>query len=66
MKDVGPTATEALGITYEQYRDDYAEESAIKRLKTLGEVAAIAVLLASDMGVGVTGTLWDVKGGTSL
>ncbi len=56
---------EQAGITYEQFLDNYAQESAIKRLNTVEEVAAMAVLLASDVGGGITGALINVDGGTS-
>ena len=52
MKDAGPQVAEQAGITYEQFLDNYAQESAIKRLNTVEEVAAMAVLLASDVGGG--------------
>lgn len=66
MTDAGPAAAEALGITYQQFLDNYAQEAAIKRLNTVEEVAAMAVLLASDAGGGITGALMDVDGGTAL
>jgi enoyl-[acyl-carrier-protein] reductase (NADH) len=37
----------------------------INRLNTVEEVAAMAVLLASDAGAGITGSLLNVDGGTS-
>ena len=40
-------------------------ESAIKRLNTVQEVAAMATLLASEVGGGITGALINVDGGTS-
>ena len=66
MKNTGPAAAEALGVTYEQYLDGYAQEAAIKRLNSVEEVAAVAVLLASEEGGGITGALVDVDGGTNL
>ena len=66
MKNAGPAAAEALGVTYEQYLDGYAQEAAIKRLNSVEEVAAVAVLLASEEGGGITGALVDVDGGTNL
>jgi 3-hydroxybutyrate dehydrogenase len=65
MKDNGPAAAESMGITYEQFLENYAEESMIKRLNTTEEVAAMAVLLASDVGAGITGALLNVDGGTA-
>jgi enoyl-[acyl-carrier-protein] reductase (NADH) len=45
--------------------DQFAEETAIKRITTLEEVAAVAVLLASEVGAGITGTMYSVDGGTA-
>ena len=53
------------GITYEQFLQNYANESMIKRLNKVEEVAAMAVLLASDEGAGITGALLNVDGGTA-
>lgn len=65
MMDAGPGAAEAMGITYEQFLDGYAQESMIKRLNTVEEVASMAVLLASEEGGGITGALLNVDGGTA-
>ena len=65
MKVAGPAVAEQSGITYEQFLDNYAQESAIKRLNTVEEVAAMAVLLASEVGGGITGALLNVDGGTA-
>ena len=65
MKEAGPAAAASAGITYEQFLDGYAQETMIKRLNTVEEVAAVAVLLAGDLGGGLTGGLINVDGGTS-
>jgi 3-hydroxybutyrate dehydrogenase/3-oxoacyl-[acyl-carrier protein] reductase len=65
MRELGPQAAASAGITYQQFLDNYASESAIKRLNTVQEVAAMATLLASDLGAGITGSLINVDGGTS-
>lgn len=65
MKSVGPAAAESMGLTYEQFLDSYAAASAIKRLNEVEDVAALAVLLASDAGGGITGSMISVDGGTS-
>ena len=65
MIEAGPSAAEAVGITYEEFLDGYAQESMIKRLNTSEEVAAMAVLLASPEGGGITGSLLNVDGGTA-
>jgi NAD(P)-dependent dehydrogenase (short-subunit alcohol dehydrogenase family) len=65
MRELGPQAAAGAGITYQQFLDNYAAESAIKRLNTVEEVAAMATLLASELGGGITGALINVDGGTS-
>ncbi len=65
MRELGPLAAAGAGITYQQFLDNYAQESAIKRLNTAEEVAAMATLLASDIGGGITGALINVDGGTA-
>lgn len=61
----GPSTAEAMGITFDQMVSMYAEESAIKRPVELAEVAAVAVLLASDVAAGITGAMYSVDGGTA-
>ena len=65
MKELGPQAAASAGITYQQFLENYAAESAIKRLNTVEEVAAMATLLASEIGGGITGALINVDGGTA-
>jgi NAD(P)-dependent dehydrogenase (short-subunit alcohol dehydrogenase family) len=65
MREAGAQVAEHAGITYEQFLGGYADAAAIKRLNTVEEVAAMAVLLASDVGGGITGALLNVDGGTA-
>jgi 3-hydroxybutyrate dehydrogenase len=65
MMEVGPKYAEGLGMTYDEYKAEYAKESMINRLNTVEEVGAMAVLLASDAGAGITGALLNVDGGTA-
>lgn len=65
MKTDGPAAAEAAGMTYEAFLDVFAQETATKRLNTVEEVAAVAVLLASDAGAGITGAQISIDGGTA-
>ena len=65
MRTAGADAAAAANITYDQFLAGYAEDSMIKRLNTSKEVAAMAVLLASDEGGGITGGLLNVDGGSS-
>ena len=43
----GPAFAEAAGITYEDFKQHYADASAIKRLNTVEEVAAVAAFIES-------------------
>lgn len=65
MQTAGRSAAQAAGITYEEFLDGYAQESMIKRLIKAEEVAAMAVLLVSGAGAGITGSLLNVDGGTA-
>ncbi len=65
MKNDAPAAADAMGMSYEALEEMFAEGSAIKRLNLVDEVAAVAVLLASDAGAGITGTVLSVDGGTA-
>jgi NAD(P)-dependent dehydrogenase (short-subunit alcohol dehydrogenase family) len=61
----GPGAAEAMGLTYEGLLGMFAQESAVKRLNEPEDVAMVAVLLASDAGAGITGSMISIDGGTS-
>lgn len=65
VKDNGPATAEAMGLTFDEMVDLFAQESAIKRPNTVEEVAAVAVLLASDAGGGITGASLSVDGGSA-
>lgn len=66
MMETGPAAAESMGITYEEFKETYARDSAIRRLNTVDEVAAMALLLASELGGGINGAILPVDGGTAL
>ncbi len=66
MRDTGPVAAESMGISYEEFKNNYAQEAAIKRLNTVEEVSGLAMYLVSDVGGGVTGAILPVDGGTAL
>lgn len=65
VRENGPRTAAAMGLTFDEMVDLFAQESAIKRPNTVEEVAAMAVLLASDAGAGITGALLSVDGGTA-
>ncbi|MEY2967659.1 MAG: hypothetical protein RIQ64_286 [Actinomycetota bacterium] len=65
VRETGPESAKMMGVeTYEGLLEMFAQESAIKRLNTVEEVAAAAVMLASEAASGITGTSWAVDGGT--
>ena len=66
MREAGPAAAESMGISYEEFKDNYAQDAAIKRLNTVDEVAGLALFLCSDLGAGITGAILPVDGGTAL
>jgi NAD(P)-dependent dehydrogenase (short-subunit alcohol dehydrogenase family) len=65
VRENGPRTAAAMGMTLDEMIDMFAEETAIKRPNTVEEVAAMAVLLASDEGGGITGAMLSVDGGTA-
>lgn len=65
VKSSGPATAAGMGLTFEGMVDLFAAESAIKRPNTVEEVAAVAVLLASDTAAGITGVTYSVDGGTA-
>ena len=65
IKNNGPATAKAMGMEFEEMITMFAQESAIKRPNTLEEVAAVAVLLASPEGAGITGAAISVDGGTA-
>ncbi|GDX27822.1 MAG: SDR family oxidoreductase [Ilumatobacteraceae bacterium] len=65
MKQDGPGAAQAMGLTYEGLLEVFANDSAVKRLNEVQDVANVAVLLASEAGAGITGSLISIDGGTS-
>jgi len=65
MREVGAKAAAARGMTYEELLGVFARESATNRMTAIADVAAVAVLLASDAAAGISGSLISVDGGTA-
>jgi NAD(P)-dependent dehydrogenase (short-subunit alcohol dehydrogenase family) len=65
IKREGPGSAAGMGLTFDGMIELFAAESAIKRPNTVEEVAAVAVLLASDVAAGITGANYSVDGGTA-
>jgi 3-hydroxybutyrate dehydrogenase len=65
VRQTGPDSAVAMGLgTYEGLIAALSEGSALKRPNTVEEVAAVAVLLASEAARNITGCLFPVDGGT--
>jgi NAD(P)-dependent dehydrogenase (short-subunit alcohol dehydrogenase family) len=65
VRATGPESAVAMGVeTYDNMIKLLTNEAAIKRANTVEEVAAVAVLLASDPARNITGCLFAVDGGT--
>jgi len=65
LRETGPASAKMMGVeSYEALLDLFAQESAIKRLNTVEQVAAVAVMLASDGARNMTGCMFPVDGGT--
>lgn len=65
VKTQGQATAEAMGLSFDEMVAMFSAESALKRPNTVEEVAAVAVLLASDAGAGITGGTISVDGGTA-
>jgi NAD(P)-dependent dehydrogenase (short-subunit alcohol dehydrogenase family) len=65
VKENGPNTAKAMGMSFDEMIALFSQESAIQRPNTVEEVAAMAVLLASDAGAGITGALLSVDGGSA-
>lgn len=65
IKANGPDTAAAMGMTFDEMVQMFSADSAVKRPITIEEVAAVAVMLASDAGSGMTGACLSVDGGTS-
>ena len=64
-RETGPDSAVAMGVgTYDDLITMFSSESAIKRPNTVEEVAAVAVLVASDAAKNMTGCMFPVDGGT--
>jgi 3-hydroxybutyrate dehydrogenase len=65
MREVGVQIAATRGITYDEFLDIFRAESATQEITETSDVAAVAVLLASEAGGGITGSLISVDGGTA-
>ena len=65
MREVGVQIAAARDIEYDEFLDVFRAESATHEITETADVAAVAVLLASEAGGGITGSLISVDGGTA-
>jgi NAD(P)-dependent dehydrogenase (short-subunit alcohol dehydrogenase family) len=65
IRSNGPATARAMGMELEEMIAMFASEAATKRPTEVEEIAAVAVLLASKAGAGITGALISVDGGTA-
>ena len=65
MKDAGAQVAAASGISYEQFLQEFANDCLTKELQTVEQVAGMALLLAGPLGNGMTGSTYNVDGGSS-
>ena len=65
IKNNGPETAKAMGMEFDEMIKMFAQEAAIKRPNTVEEIAAVALLLASKEGAGITGAMLSVDGGTA-
>ena len=65
VRDTGPASAEMMGLaSYDAMIELFSQESAIKKCNTVEQVAAVAVMLASDAARNFTGCMFPVDGGT--
>jgi len=65
VKNNGPETAKAMGMEFDEMITMFAQEAAIRRPNKVEEIAAVAVLLASKEGAGITGAMLSVDGGTA-
>jgi 3-hydroxybutyrate dehydrogenase len=65
VRATGPDSAIAMGLSgYDAMLEMFTKESAIKKCNTVEQVAAVAVMLASDRARNITGCMFPVDGGT--
>jgi 3-hydroxybutyrate dehydrogenase len=65
VRETGPESAIAMGLPgYDEMIALFCAESSIKRPNKVEEVAAVAVMLATDAARNITGNMFPVDGGT--
>jgi 3-hydroxybutyrate dehydrogenase len=65
VQEVGTKIASEQGWSLQQFLDVRTAQAATKSVTEVADVAAVALLLASDAGSGITGSLISVDGGTA-
>jgi len=65
VQEVGTKIASEQGWSLQQFLDVRTAQAATKAVTEVDDVAAVALLLASDAGSGITGSLISVDGGTA-
>lgn len=65
VQEVGTKIASEQGWSLQQFLDVRTAQAATKAVTEVDDVAAVALLLASDAGSGITGSLVSVDGGTA-
>jgi 3-hydroxybutyrate dehydrogenase len=65
VESTAPASAAAIGMDYDSYINMIVQGAAIKRANTAEEVAAMALLLCSPAGAGITGALLSIDGGST-
>jgi NAD(P)-dependent dehydrogenase (short-subunit alcohol dehydrogenase family) len=65
VRATGPESAKMMGLdSYEALIDLFAQESAIKKVNTVEQVAAVALMFATDAAKNFTGCMFSVDGGS--
>jgi NAD(P)-dependent dehydrogenase (short-subunit alcohol dehydrogenase family) len=65
VRDTGPESAKMMGLeSYDSMIELFSKESAIKKPNTVDQVAAVALLFASDAGRNMTASMFAIDGGT--
>ncbi|MFM7536432.1 MAG: SDR family NAD(P)-dependent oxidoreductase [Acidimicrobiales bacterium] len=65
VESTAPMSAAAIGMNYDDYINMIVAGSAIKKPNTVEQVAAVALLLCSEAGAGITGSMINIDGGSS-
>ncbi len=64
VRETGPATAQVMGTTYEGMLEMFSADSCIKRTNTVEEVAAVALMLATEEARNFTGCMFPIDGGS--